>query len=59
MKLLESTKIKVAKDGKGENMLHLEITEVVLVNFDIFNYKGNTFKEFCIHLFQISHLVNY
>ena len=38
MTLLGSAKIKVAKDGKGENMLHLETADIVLVHFDIFNY---------------------
>ena len=32
MKLLESTKSKITRDEIGENMPHLEITEVVLVN---------------------------
>ena len=31
MKLLGSTKNKIAKDESGENVPHLEITEVVLV----------------------------
>ena len=31
MKLLESTKSKITRDEIGENMPHLEITEVVLV----------------------------
>ena len=30
MKLLGSTKSKITKDENGENLLHLEITEVVL-----------------------------
>ena len=34
MKLLGSTKSKITKDETGENVLHLEITEVVnLVNY--------------------------
>ena len=33
--LLGSTKSKITKDKNGENMPHLEITEVVLVHFDI------------------------
>ena len=37
MKLLGSTKNKITKDKNGENMPHLEITEVVLVHFDIVN----------------------
>ena len=32
MKLLGSNKGKVTKDENGENVLHLEITEVVLVH---------------------------
>ena len=36
MKLLWSTKSKIAKDETGENMLHLEITDVVLAYFNIF-----------------------
>ena len=37
MKLLESTKSKIAKDKNGENVPHLEITEVVLVHFNTVN----------------------
>ena len=37
MKLLESTKNKITKDKNSDNVLHLEITEVVLVPCDIFN----------------------
>ena len=37
MKLLESTKNKIAEDKNGENVPHLEITEVVLVHFNIVN----------------------
>ena len=36
--LLKSTKSKITKNGNGENVLHLETTEVVLVHCDIFNY---------------------
>ena len=32
MKLLGSIRIKISRDGNGENVSHLEITEVVLVN---------------------------
>ena len=38
MMLLKSTKSKITKNGNGENVLHLETTEVVLVHCDIFNY---------------------
>ena len=37
MKLLGSTKNKITKDKNGENVLHLEITEVILVHFNIVN----------------------
>ena len=37
MKLFGSTKIKITKDKNGENVLHLEITVVVLVHFNIVN----------------------
>ena len=37
MKLLESTENKITRDKNGENVLHLEITEVVLVHCDIVN----------------------
>ena len=37
MKLLESTKNKITKDKTGENVPHLEITEVVLVHCNIVN----------------------
>ena len=37
MKLLGSTKSKVNKDENGENVPHLEITEVVLVYCNIAN----------------------
>ena len=37
MKLLGSTENKIAKDKNGENVAHLENTEVVLVHCDIVN----------------------
>ena len=37
MKLLGSTKSKITKDKNDENVPHLEITEVVLVNCNIIN----------------------
>ena len=37
MKLLGSTKSKITEDKNGENLPHLEITEVVLVHCDIVN----------------------
>ena len=37
MKLLGSKENKITKDKKGENMPHLEITEVVLLHCNILN----------------------
>ena len=37
MKLLGSTENKITKDKNGKNIPHLEITEVVLVLFNIVN----------------------
>ena len=37
MKLLGSTQNKITKDKNGENVPHLEITEIVLVHCDIVN----------------------
>ena len=37
MELLGSIKSKITKDGNGENVSHLEITEVVLIHCNIVN----------------------
>ena len=37
MKLLRSTENKITKDKNGENVPHLEITEVVLVHCNMVN----------------------
>ena len=37
IKLLKSTKSKIPQDKKGENLPHLEITEVVVVHCNIVN----------------------
>ena len=37
MKLLGSTKSKITKDKNGENVPHLEITEVVLLHCNTVN----------------------
>ena len=44
MKLLGSTKNKITKDINGENVPHLEITEVVLVHCNINNDYQARFK---------------
>ena len=55
MKLLGSTK-KITNNENGENVPHLEITEVALVHCNIVN---NDYQQDCVHLFLINHLVNY
>ena len=37
MKLLRSAKSKITKDENGENVPHLQITEVVLIHCNIVN----------------------
>ena len=37
MELLDNTENKRNKDKSGENILHLEITEVILVHFNMVN----------------------
>ena len=37
MKELESTKSKINKYRNGENVPHLEVTEIVLINSNIVN----------------------
>ena len=59
MKLLESSESKITKDKNGENVPHLEITEVVLVHCNIVNMNINKIQEPVMHLFQINHLVVY
>ena len=54
MKLLESTKNKITRDINGENVPHLEVTEVVLVHYNVVN---NDYQDFYIYLFQVNNLV--
>ena len=44
MKLSWSTKSEITKDKNGENVTHLEITEIILVHCNIFNkdYQQNS-----------------
>ena len=37
MKLIRSTKSKITKNSNSENVVHVEITEVVLIHFNIVN----------------------
>ena len=57
MKLLESTESKITEDKNGENIPHLEITEVVLVHVILLIMIISKIQEFCIRLFQINNLV--
>ena len=45
----------MANDKKSDNVLHLEITEVVLKNSNIVN---NDYQQDLRVLFQINHLIN-
>ena len=49
MKLLGSTKSKITKDENGENLPHLDITEVVLVHCNIVSNDYQQDSESCIH----------
>ena len=57
MKLLGGTKSKISKDENGENVSHLEFTEVVLVHCSIVNncYQQNSTV---LHLFLINCFIN-
>ena len=59
MKSLGSIKSKIARDENDENVSHLEITEVLLVHFNISTKIINMIPESCIHLFPIDPLINY
>ena len=59
MKLLGSAESKITKDKNGENVPHLEITEVVLVHCNIVNMMISKIQEYCIRLFRINHFVVY
>ena len=59
MRLLGSTQNKITKIENGENVPHLEITEVVLIHCDIVNNDYQQYSRVLIHLFLINYLVNY
>ena len=59
MKFFGSTENKITKDKNGENVPHLEITEVVLVHYDIVSNDYRKIQEYYIHFFQINLLVAY
>ena len=53
MKLLGNTRGKINKDKNAENVLHLEITEVVLIDCNIVNNNYHQDSRVLIHLFLI------
>ena len=57
MKLLGSTENKITKDKNGENVPHLEITEVVLVHSNIVNDDCQQDSRVLYTLFQINRSV--
>ena len=59
MKLFGSNNSKITKNENGENVPHLEITEVVLVYCNFVNEDYQQIQGYCINLFLINHLVNY
>ena len=58
MKLLGSTESKITKDKNGENVSHLEITELVLVHCNLVN---NDYQQDSriLYTFVTNHLVFY
>ena len=59
MKLLASTKSKITKNENGESVFRLEITETVLIYCKLLTTIISKIKEYGIHLFLVSHLVNH
>ena len=59
MKLLGSTKSKINKDKNVENVPHLEISKIVLINCNIVNNDYQQDSRVLYSLFLINHLVNY
>ena len=59
MKLLRSNESKINKDKNGENVSHLEITEVILFHCNLVNNDSYKIQEFHKNLFQTNHLVVY
>ena len=57
--LLGSNENKTAKDKNGENLPHLEITEVVLVHCNIVNNDYQQDSRVCTCLFQLNRFVVY
>ena len=58
MKLLGSAKRKIDEDKNSENLPHLKVTEVLVSIVMLTTMIINRIQESCIHLLEISHLVN-
>ena len=59
MKVLASTKSKIYNDKNGDNVPHLEITDVILVHCNVVNNHCQEDSRVLYSLFLINHLVNY
>ena len=59
MKLLGNTESKITKDKNGENVLHFEISEVVLVHCNFVNNDYQQDSRMLYTFVQISFLVVY
>ena len=59
MELLDNTENKRNKDKSGENILHLEITEVILVHFNMVNTCYQQDSRVLYIFFLINHLIIY
>ena len=57
MKLLGSTENKITRDKDCENVPHLKITEVILVQCNIVNNDYQQDSRDLLSFFQIDHLV--
>ena len=58
-KLLGSTKSNIIKDENGENELHIEMTEIVLIHCNIVNHDYQQDSRVLYTFVPNSHLVNY
>ena len=54
MKLLGSPGSKINKDKNGNNVRHLEITEAILIYYNIFSNDYDHIEESCMLLFLIN-----
>ena len=58
MKVLENTENKIHKNEDGEKVLHLEITEEILVRFNVVNNDYQLDSKILFTLFLINLLIN-